>query len=155
MPSVLLDSNVLLLYVVGMTDRRLIRTHKRTRAFAEEDFDLLCDGLGRFGEIWVTPNILTEASNLAAQAAEPGRSAVLQTLAGFMAGCQEQAVPSATVAGRPAFIRLGLADMATLEVARLVDRVLTDDLALYLALMDAGRNAVNFNHIRQFGWSRG
>jgi hypothetical protein len=35
----LIDTNLLLLYVVGTADRRIVQRHKRTRQFAPDDFD--------------------------------------------------------------------------------------------------------------------
>lgn len=37
--DVALDSNVFLLFLVGMYDRRAIRRHKRLRAYTPESFD--------------------------------------------------------------------------------------------------------------------
>jgi hypothetical protein len=150
--SILLDTNVLLLFIVGATERGMIRRHKRTGAFIEEDYDLLCRVLEGFPEVRVTPNILTEVSNLAAQTPDPGRTAVLRTLAAIIGRVTENGVSSATAASRPAFVRFGLADTATMEVAGTVDCILTDDLALYLALVEGGHQAFNFNHLRQYGW---
>ena len=63
---VLLDTNLLVLLVVGLESRRFIAQHKRLTAYSSEDFDLLIDLLGRFGPAgWATtPSVLAEASNL-------------------------------------------------------------------------------------------
>ncbi len=62
--SLLIDTNLLVLLVVGVVDRKLISTHKRTKTFTESDFDLLVSVLKRFNEIWITSHCLAETSNL-------------------------------------------------------------------------------------------
>ena len=146
----------LVLLVVGKTDRSLISRHKRTRNdFIEEDYDLLCQVLEGFTEFQVTPNILTEASNLVSQIGDPDRGRVLATLRGFIEGSREHYVPSTEAASIPSFPRLGLTDTATLAHVSYTGHVLTSDLDLYLEVSRAGHRAVNFNHIRQGSWSWG
>ncbi len=65
--GLLVDTNILLLYFVGICDLRLITTFKRTRQFTTEDFELLLGLFKWFGTIVTTPNILTEVNNLAGQ----------------------------------------------------------------------------------------
>lgn len=60
--GIALDTNVFLLWVVGGFDIALIARHPRTRAFLEEDFDLLRRIISPFRRILSTPNVLTEWS---------------------------------------------------------------------------------------------
>ena len=55
--KIIIDTNLLVLLVVGITERSLIQKHKRTRNFEVEDFDLLTGVLSNFDEIIVTPHI--------------------------------------------------------------------------------------------------
>ena len=64
--SILIDANLLVLLVVGRTRRSLIADHKRLSSFTAEDYDLLLSVIGS-RTIVVTPNTLTEASNLLKQ----------------------------------------------------------------------------------------
>ncbi len=41
--NIFLDANLLLLLVIGFTDRTLIREFKRTQEFSEQDFDSLAE----------------------------------------------------------------------------------------------------------------
>ena len=61
--SALLDANLLLVYVIGKTDRKLLGRHHHTKQY-EEDFELLEMVVDNFRTIMTTPNILTEVSNL-------------------------------------------------------------------------------------------
>ena len=64
MKQIVVDTNLLLLLVIGITDRSLIAKHKRTRSFEAEDFDLLVSVLAGYDQVVVTPHIMTEVSNL-------------------------------------------------------------------------------------------
>lgn len=59
-----IDSNLLVLLVVGETDGEVITRHRRTRSYRAEDYDLLVRLINDTGhQVYVTPNTLTEASN--------------------------------------------------------------------------------------------
>src|SRR5205823_4487397 len=64
MQQLLLDTNVLILLVIGRWDRRQIPYHRRTRVFGEKDFDLLQEQIGHYAGIITTPGVLAETSNL-------------------------------------------------------------------------------------------
>jgi hypothetical protein len=144
----LIDTNLLLVLVVGAYDRHQIERFKRTRAYTADDFDLLTRFIAGFGELVVTPNVLTEVSNLAGQLSKPLRSRVLSTLALFAVQVPERYFPSSDVVRGPDFTRLGLADVSILLTAREPVAVLTDDLPLYLRLSAQDTWVVNFNHLR-------
>ena len=74
-----IDSNLLALLVVGFTDHGLISKHRRLREFTAEDYHLLTDLIGRVGPVLITPNTLTETSNLLAYHGEPERSRVFNS----------------------------------------------------------------------------
>lgn len=143
----MVDTNLLVLLSVGTWDRGYIPTHKRSSQFTPEDYDLLVGILSRYKEIVVTPNILTESSNLCAQTGEPARSHVLSVLKALTHDWEESYVRSSDASDHPTFLRLGLTD-AAIHVAAEDATVLTTDLDLYLSLARAGAEVVNFNHLR-------
>ena len=59
---------------------------------------------------------------------------------------EEIVVASAVASRNSEFTRLGLADAALLELATRERPLLTVDLDLYLAALDKGAEAVNFNY---------
>lgn len=146
-----IDANLLVLLVVGRTGRDLIAKHRRLQEYTVEDFDTLANLLRAVDETYVTPNTLTEASNLLAQHAEPERSLFLENLRILIEGSRENLVESTRASSNQAFIRLGLTDAALLEVISEDISLLTVDLDLYLAALDKGvHNAVNFRRLRQY-----
>ena len=62
-----LDTNLLVLLVVGSESRELISKHRRLRDYYAEDYDILCEFLENAKTLYVTPNTLTETSNLVRQ----------------------------------------------------------------------------------------
>ncbi len=151
MRVIVLDANLLVLFVVGATSKDYVARHKRLRAYTSADYDVLRRVVEEASEVLTTPNALTEASNLAAHIADPARSEIRETLRSLILNLQETYVPSGIAARRVEFVRLGLADAAMLELADDQRVVLTADLDLYLAIMNEGGNAINFNHLRDHG----
>lgn len=59
-----LDTNLIVLLVVGLADEQAVPKHKRTRAYSINDFRLLLKIISTYQEVRVIPNALSEASNL-------------------------------------------------------------------------------------------
>jgi rRNA-processing protein FCF1 len=154
---IFVDTNLLLLFVVGSSEPRLIARHKRTNQFTVEDYKLLRKFLRRFQSLVATPNVLTEVSNLLDQAGGPVPQKLQKLLASVIEELDEQYVASRDCCALEEFRRLGLADSSILRLAQGEGdlAVLTDDGHLYLALQKKGIAAVNFNHLREISWQRG
>jgi hypothetical protein len=151
MPRIALDTNLLILLVVGSVSQRLVTTHKRLAAYGLDDWRLLLDSLGD-SEIVITPNAMTEASNLIVQGVrEPHRSELRRALRDLICGAEERYARSAEASAAPEYDRLGLADAAWLETIADDTELLTVDLDLYLAASHRGLKARNFNHLRDVG----
>lgn len=148
--SLILDTNLLLLFIVGTTNRDLIAKHKRLRKnFSLDDFDLLWRLIANTPHVFVTPNTLTETSNLLGYIDEPARTQVFETFRALILSMQEEYVESRKAAGVEEFLRLGLTDSALLEIASKSRLLLTTDLDLYLSALNRGASAENFNHLRE------
>jgi hypothetical protein len=146
--ALLVDTNLLVLLVVGLADPKQVERFNRTRAYTRADFELLAAFVNRFDMLVTTPNVMTETSNLAGQLTEPLRGKALAVLAGIIVQSVERYFPSATLAEEPVYVQLGLTDTAVARAARDRVAVLTDDLPLYGRLASAGADVFNFNHVR-------
>jgi hypothetical protein len=149
MRSIVIDANLLVLLVVGLVDKQLISKHKRTRSFELADFELLVNFLTNFDEIVVTPNVMTEVSNLASQIAEPAHTEIRQQLAKMTGLQREEYCSSADAVKHSDFLRLGLTDCALLQVIQTHTPFVTVDLDLYLSAASVNNNVTNFNHLRE------
>lgn len=96
----------------------------------------------------VTPNTLTETSNLLALHKNPERSRFLDMLQYVMENSDEVTVASADASRNRAFRRLGLTDAVLLEIVSAETPLLTVDLDLFVAASAKDPDAaVNFRHL--------
>ena len=145
--KIFIDANLLVLLVVGETDRELIAKHRRLRTFHRDDYEKLVRFLNKIDRILVTPNTLTEASNLLAYHKEPERSRFFEMLRILIEEHEEIIVTSKAASRNKQFERLGLTDAALLEVISNSSPLITVDLNLYLAAISKdGESAFNFRH---------
>ena len=143
----LIDTNLLILLLLGRVDRNQIEKFKRTTKFTINDYLLLERFIEPFDRVATTPNILTEVSNLSGQLNDPLRTRYFRYLIDEIENFVEIYFPSAEVARSEIFIPLGLTDASIRMVAeREKILVLTEDLTLYSRLISSERDAVNFNH---------
>ena len=139
------DANLLTLLVVGSVDPHLIARHRRLDDYTADDYEILLIILNEVEQVFVTPNTLTEASNLLRQHREPERSLLMDGLRFLIAESAEIVIASARAAANPSFPALGLADAALLEAASAAAPLLTADLGLYLAaIAEDESGALNF-----------
>ncbi len=151
MDGYFLDANLLVLLVVGSESKDLISKHRRLEHYSAEDFDILYELLEDVDQLLVTPNTLTETSNLVGQHGEPERSLLMRRLQYLIHGSQEIVVASVDASSNSQFEKLGLTDAALLEAVTADTPLLTVDLRLYLAALESGEErVVNFNHFRNF-----
>ena len=132
-PPLLLDANLLVLAIVGQTNPAYVGRHKRLSEYSLKDFELLTDRLAGL-DVRVTPNTLTEASNLLRQGLwDEARLEVMDTLRAVAGALREESVPSAKAVVGEVFLRLGLTDSVLLGLAAGGFALLTADRDLYLA----------------------
>lgn len=145
------DSMLLVLLVAGRTDLNIIGRHSRLASYSIADFLRLETLIGDWGGmVWVTPNTLTEASNLLGQHFSPERERLLTSLRAAIEEGREVLVRSIDAAMRPVFVELGLTDAAVLSLASADRPLLTSDGKLYaFALADDPQSALNFHHYRE------
>ena len=145
-----IDSNLLVLLIVGSVGKDLIAKHRRLRQFSAADYDTLADMISKVDRVFVTPNTLTETSNLLAQHRDPERLRFFDKLRFVIEESKEVVVASKTASRNDSFHRLGLTDAALLEAVTEERPLITVDLDLYLAAIAKSRNAaMNFTHLQR------
>lgn len=144
--SVLLDTNLLLLLIVGLTSERYIRAHRALKAYTEEDYKVLVSTISGAKEIVCTPNTLTECSNLMDRIAEPALSEITGVFRRFIGNTREAYIESSRAALLGDFPRLGLADSILISLSNQNTFILTANLDLYLSALRLGYAVANFNH---------
>ena len=147
---IVLDTNLAVLLVVGLTNRHYIEKHKKLKAYDVQDFDMLFQLIDHASSVIFSPNILTETSNLLRQIHEPIRSEVAMVLANLITKFGEKVVVSSIAVARKEYAELGLADAVMLEIASQYGAIiLTADNQLFLAALRAELPAENFNHLKE------
>lgn len=147
MAKLLVDTNVLMLLLIGRWDRTRISRFRRTDRFDAADFDKLEAHLRRYAGLVTTAPVLTEASNLMGNAFH---QTIARTVVEVCSGFDEHVAAKERIFVDGAFARLGFGDSSILVAAE-ADRelvVLTDDIGLYLELLTRAFQAVNFHHLR-------
>lgn len=144
------DTNLLVLFVVGQVDPNLISKHRRLEDYSIEDYELLIDLIDQVDALYVTPNTLTETSNLLRQHQDPEKALLVQGFSDIIHRSNEITIASATVATDRSFLDLGLTDAVLCEAVSEDIPLLTVDLDLYLELLVRGGEnlAINFTNLR-------
>lgn len=148
--GVLVDSNILILLIIGRYKQQLITRFGRTRKFTVEDFATLENFLKPFARILTTPQVLAEVNGLSNDLPNDFKHDYYQVFAAQIATFSELSVPSTEAIHERVFYKLGLTDAGIMWVARKRYLVLTDDWPLAGQIENEGGDVINFNHLRRY-----
>ena len=151
--GVLVDTNLLVVLMVGKLSPAHLRNCRATKAFTEDDFWVLHRFVGLFGTLVTTPHILTEVSNLSGKLPDSLLRQFRDVFREVINELSEKPMAAEKVARDAQFPRFGLTDTAITMIAPKSYLVLTDDLTLYRNFEQTNVAAINFNHIRTSGWT--
>lgn len=144
----ILDANLAVLLIVGLTDPRLIRSHRNLTAYDSRDFELVKNIVSMSTELIWCPHLLSEVSSLTRQIGGPARRRVTDGLARVIGESEETYIKSEDGTRQGAYLKLGLTDSIILLLARSGATLLTADLDLHLAALSEGLSTINFSEIR-------
>ena len=147
--KVALDTNVFLLFLVGLADRAAIARHKRLAAYDAGSYDLLCKLLANYNEIVVTPGCLAETTNLL-DSDKGSRTRCYQKLKELLESgktLNEKHVSAVKVVEAQPFMWLGFTDASYVELAEEGIPVITADFKLYQQLVSRNEESINFTAV--------
>ncbi len=150
--GLIIDTNLLILLLVGSCDPRLVTTFKRTNKYVEDDFRLMSRFVACFRDIVTTPNIITEVCNLCLGLNRRTDNKLYRAFGELIERVRENHIPAVRLKHCGAFFRFGISDTAIVELCGQGRLLLTDDLPLYAYVKKQEFDAVNFNHIRTAAW---
>jgi hypothetical protein len=127
---ILIDSNVLVILILGLIDPNLIGKDKRSSIYEKEDFHKLLDVIGSIDKVVVLPNIWTEVDNLLNHISGSYKFQYIEKITSTIRATSEEYLKSSTVNENPNFINLGLTDTLILDFAKRCDFLITDDSRL-------------------------
>jgi rRNA-processing protein FCF1 len=145
---VLLDANLLLLWITSLYDLRLLKTFKRVQAFSQADAILLAWIVDRYQGVATTSHVVTEVCNLANALSSSTRQAWFGLLADFSLNTTENTPLLKILARQEEFVRFGITDSALSSLSEQY-HVLTTDYRLSNYLRSSGRHVLNFRDLQQ------
>lgn len=147
MKSELIDSNTLVLYLVGNLDPNRLG-QRRLEKFDIDDLRRLTDILWEYQRHVTLPNILTEVSNMLGSGSQELVRGGAAALADYCYFAEEVYEASRGVVGYPEYARLGLTDTAIFKLCDQNVTVLTIDHELHGRLTSQGVPAINLLHLK-------
>ena len=144
----LLDTNLMLFYLVMTVDLSLLSRFKRVSGFHLADVQLLRDLVRHSRGLWTTPHVLTEVSNFVGQAPQGWRLRLVVALGDFAREQEERYTASSALVDMAQFGPLGMTDTALLALSGEAT-VATLDYELFERISHVGGYAVHFNHVRR------
>lgn len=153
--GLLVDTNLLLLYLVGVYDREYVGTFKRTQNYTAEDFDIVSRLIRRFQRVVTTPHILSELSNLSLGIKGRRGAEYFTALVYALRSALEIHIEKDVLLDNVLLPRLGFTDLSILEASKQHNYlVLTDDFRATGFLRGARCEVINLNQIREMVWSQ-
>jgi hypothetical protein len=145
--AILLDSNLLLLLIMGSFDLRLIGTFERLNDFTVRDFEILALLASEFDKVVSTPHVLTEVNGLANKLPSWIKPAWYDHFGQGIRLLEEHNIPAAALSSLPEFRIFGITDAALSMMAGETLFVTADD-RLRSHLQGRQLFAASFDEIR-------
>lgn len=154
--KVILDANLLLLFLVGACDTAFIAQHKCTQKYTKDDYALLLNILRYFkSEIVITPHILAEVSDLSRRdITGPRLTHYITRMVERLKTYKEEHVTLERLLESKIHLiaSYGFPDMSIIEGAKTLGAaVITDDYALSAYAITCKIPSVSFSALRAEG----
>jgi rRNA-processing protein FCF1 len=127
---ILIDSNALVVLIIGLVDDRLISKHKTTSIYTKKDFLQLLQVIGDFKRLMVLPNIWTEVDNLLNRFSGNYKWKYIQSIKFMIQESSEKYLESKLGIENIFFADLGLTDSLILEAGKNCEFIVTSDSKL-------------------------
>lgn len=127
---IVIDTNSLIVLIVGLIDTRLINKHKRTSIYDEQDYNDLLSVIEDFNRLVVLPNVWTEVDNLLKRFTGEQKYSYVTNICKVMKDTSERFIESIKGAENNSFYDLGLTDTLLLELSKECDFLITSDSGL-------------------------
>ena len=130
MPKILIDTNALIILILGMIDPKLISKHKRTSIYEETDFWELISLIPDFKSLIVLPNVWTEVDNILNHFNGGHKQLYIEKITETIKRSSETYVESTIGSEHFSFYDLGLTDALILTCAKECSLLITSDTKL-------------------------
>ncbi len=127
---ILIDTNALIVLILGLIDENLLGKHKRASIYSKEDFYRLLNVIGDFKNLLVLPNIWTEVDNLLNNFQGNHKRVYILKIREIVSKSAEKYLETRFCLENQYFERLGLTDSTILELAKECKFIITSDSKL-------------------------
>ena len=126
----LIDTNALIVFLIGIIDPKLFKRHKRTSIYEEQDFLDLVSFIGNLNKLVVLPNVWTEVDNLLNSFGRSYKDKYVEELTKTIKETTEKFIESEKATSSFGFYDLGLTDSLLLEYSSQCELLITSDSSL-------------------------
>ena len=126
----LIDTNAMVILLLGLMNPKLINQHKRTSIYEEQDFDDLVSLIGNIENLVVLPNVWTEVDNLLNGFTRGHKEKYIEQITNTIKFTTEKFLESKTATVSYGFHDLGLTDSLLLEYSKECELLITSDSSL-------------------------
>lgn len=127
---ILIDTNALIILILGLIDINQIGKHKRATVYQEQDFYNLMEFIGDINNLVVLPNVWTEVDNHLNGFTGEHRNDYIRNIRDTINKTTEVYLESVSVTKEHFFIELGLTDSLLLQYAHNCNFLITSDSKL-------------------------
>lgn len=153
--KIIIDTNILLMYLIGINNKENIHNHPRSSKYSKIDFMFINDIVLKYNPIITTPHILAEISNLNRNKNNKEdniRKKIFKILFRLIKGdmIEEQFISIENILNDQRIFALGIADVGIKILAKKSNfAVITSDKKHYNYLNEKKIPCVNYNHVLQ------
>jgi hypothetical protein len=126
----LIDTNSLIILLVGLIDPKLIQKHKRTSIYEEKDFIDLLSFIGKIESLVVLPNVWTEVDNLLNNFNRGHKEKYIEEITKTIKLTTEKFIETKKSTESIGFFDLGITDSLLLEYSKECELLITSDSKL-------------------------
>lgn len=146
MKGLIVDTNLLLVYLVGCYDADYLARFSRTSGYTEKDFKKLDSFINSFQFIYVTPQILTELLYFSKEIPEVKFNKYIEVLTDKLSTFKEGYIDKKIIfKEKNNLIRFGFTDCSIIEAAKRYScTVLTTDFPLSGSMKANNLKAINW-----------
>ena len=147
--GIIVDTNLLILFLVGKYDIDYISKFKITYKYSIEDFEILRDFVVKFKKIIITPHILAELSNLSMKITENRLKEYFKYFIEILKKSDEINIDKNSILLSKYVDKIGITDVGIMLASENDDFLfITDDIKLAYISLSKGLSVLHFSQIR-------
>jgi len=151
--GILLDTNILLLYLIGSFNTDYIREFNRTAMYDAEDFEWVIRYSSFFEKVVITPHILTEVWHFVKKVRNDYLSYFIESSVNAFEVFKEDYVDKKLILQDKSLQYVGVTDLSIIIASKTENYlVLTDDLRAYATFLANDVHAINVNQLKSESW---